>query len=729
MDVFDLTSSSMSCMGNLSRSLLTLAGGPLLLATIANAAGPASFRITSLSNRPDKLSGGNAPIRVDVPDTAPSSEIVVKLNEQDVSSSFHAGSLERGFVGLVTGLRIGSNKLEVFRAGEMDPSAELELTNHPIRGPVFSGPQEQPFLCQTEQFKLPDGKFLGPPLDFSCSVNTVVHYVYRARETDSGETAIKLLTDMTSLPRDVDSTTTSLGDKVPFIVRIETGTINRSIYQIAVLHNPISEPIPTPFTPSTAWNRRLLYSFGGGCVGGWYKQGSSLGVGSNASGTGIVNDGIVGKGYASVSASLNVFGNNCQDVTAAETMMMVKEHFIETFGSPLFTFGRGGSGGAYQQIQIADNYPGLLDGIIPGATFPDVLATIQFLTDIQLLNRYYRSAGDSLSEEQKRAIAGVGNFRTIAQTAPGADRIKARGVCPPDLPPSMRYDPVTNRTGARCDVFDHTINVYGRDPDTRFARRPIDNTGVQYGLAALNAGVISVEQFLDINEHIGGYDNDGSYVASRSLADPQAVRAAYETGRVTNGGGGLASVPIIDSRNYLDMRAAGDLHLKYHSFGLRERLQRANGETSNEVLLVAAERPHAMFEAYTIAKMDEWLTNLTDDKSSDNIRDKIARAKPVDLVDACFSTTGERIIETQTFSGGECNKLYPTYPSPRMVAGGPVTNDVLKCQLKPADFHDYTVEFTESDKARLTSIFPGGVCDWSKPGIEQRKLTGVWLAY
>ena len=92
-----------------------------MLATIANAAGPESFRITSLSNRPDKLSGGNALIRVDFPDTAHSSEIVVKLNEQDVSSRFRAGSLERGFVGLVTGLRLGRNKLEVFRAGEIDP--------------------------------------------------------------------------------------------------------------------------------------------------------------------------------------------------------------------------------------------------------------------------------------------------------------------------------------------------------------------------------------------------------------------------------------------------------------------------------------------------------------------------------------------------------------------------------------------------------------------------------
>jgi hypothetical protein len=82
-------------MGNLSRSLLTLAWVPLLLATVANAAGPESFRITSLSNRPDKLSGGNALIRVDFPDSAHSSEIVVKLNEQDVSSRFRAGSLER----------------------------------------------------------------------------------------------------------------------------------------------------------------------------------------------------------------------------------------------------------------------------------------------------------------------------------------------------------------------------------------------------------------------------------------------------------------------------------------------------------------------------------------------------------------------------------------------------------------------------------------------------------
>ena len=52
----------------------------------------------------------------------------------------------------------------------------------------------------------------------------------------------------------------------------------------------------------------------------------------------------------------------------------------------------------------------------------------------------------------------------------------------------MRYNASTNPTGVRCDVYDHTVNVYGKDPVTGFARRPLDNVGIQYGLKVLNAG-------------------------------------------------------------------------------------------------------------------------------------------------------------------------------------------------------------------------------------------------
>ena len=66
-------------------------------------------------------------------------------------------------------------------------------------------------------------------------------------------------------------------------------------------------------------------------------------------GGGIIDDATMGKGYAEASATLNVFGNNCSDVIAAETMMMVKERFIEAYGKPLFTMGQGGSGGSFRR--------------------------------------------------------------------------------------------------------------------------------------------------------------------------------------------------------------------------------------------------------------------------------------------------------------------------------------------------------------------------------------------
>ncbi len=54
-----------------------------------------------------------------------------------------------------------------------------------------------------------------------------------------------------------------------------------------------------------------------------------------------------------------------------------------------------------------------------------------------------------------------------------------------------------------------------------------------------------------------------------------------------------------------------------------------------------------------------------------------------------------------------------------MVAGGPLTSDIMKCQLKPVDMGDYTVPFTGDEMGRLLRVFADGVCDWSKPGVNQ----------
>jgi len=689
-----------------SATLLTLVAAAVSAAT--------AIQIATLSSRPDAVTGGDALVMVDIPDAAPMGGLTIRRNGQDITSSFRADAAQHAYIGLVRGLRIGQNTLEALQGGV---SAQLSIVNFPASGPVFSGPQEQPFICQTQTFRLPDGSMLGAPLDADCTARTAVTYVYK---TDLTSTAVKPYPPGGPRPTDVAWTTTTTGQRVPYIVRVETGTVNRSIYQVAVLHDPSADPVTGPLTPPRSWNRRLLYSFGGGCTGGWFRQGGTV--------PSVINDDVVGKGYAEASASLNVFGNNCQDVVAAETMMMVKERFIELYGPPAFTFGRGGSGGSYQQLQIADGYPGLLDGIIPAATFPDVLETTQFLVDAQLLDNYFTRFGRALTEEQRKAIAGVGTMKNITGPAFGAGRINPVKFCPPELPVELRYHPVLNRAGARCDIFDHTVNVYGRDPVTGFARRAVDNTGVQYGLAALNAGTITAAQFLDLNEKIGGYDNDGNIVSTRAVADPLALRAAYQTGRVTFGGNGLARIPVIDYRGYTDLTENGDIHQKYHSYALRERLRTANGGTANLVMLVAPQRAPKV-QTYAIAKMDEWLTNLAKDTSTAPVMDRIARAKPADLTDACFEAGGHRIAEPQSYTGGECNKLYQTFFAPRMIAGGPTANNVLKCQLKPIDPADYAVRFTNAERQRLRAVFSAGVCDWKRPGVEQQRPAGTWLRY
>ena len=53
---------------------------------------------------------------------------------------------------------------------------------------------------------------------------------------------------------------------------------------------------------------------------------------------------------------------------------------------------------------IAQNYPGLLDGIVPALTFQD--AQLGEPVDCRLLNRYFTSVSAALNATQRRAING-----------------------------------------------------------------------------------------------------------------------------------------------------------------------------------------------------------------------------------------------------------------------------------------------------------------------------------
>jgi hypothetical protein len=131
---------------------------------------------------------------------------------------------------------------------------------------------------------------------------------------------------------------------------------------------------------------------------------------------------------------------------------------------------------------------------------------------------------------------------------------------------------------------------------------------------------------------------------------------------------------------------------------------------------------------------DSWMTAYKSDTSADPARVKVVRAKPKTLgTEGCFdkSTPPAFIPEGLAFTSKpttKCSALYPVYSNPRREAGGPLAANVLKCQLRPVDAKDYAVTFTDAEKARLSAIFPQGVCDWSKPGVNQTPVV-PWASF
>ena len=221
--------------------------------------------------------------------------------------------------------------------------------------------------------------------------------------------------------------------------------------------------------------------------------------------------------------------------------MMIKERFIEQYGLPKFTIGSGGSGGAIQQHLIAHNYPGLLDALTPVRHLPGRRfgrhRRHRLRPAEQLLHHVANPAdwpgerrskvdGYPLRQLRRGATArqaGRGSRNALADARrPGADPAST-----PSCRSRLRYDPVTNRDRrARHAAGTAAFRALGVDPATGFARSAYDNVGVQYGLKALNNGDITKEEFLDMNEKVGGLDIDGNFVPHRSEWRPEGRSSA-----------------------------------------------------------------------------------------------------------------------------------------------------------------------------------------------------------
>jgi hypothetical protein len=716
-------------------TLATIVGVGLIAAVTASMQTPADrnmwIAVQPVSTDAARVTGGDLLVRIVLSPTIQPETVKVTVAGRNITSAFHpspTANPPNSLLGVVTGLDLGSNVIDA-TAADGRARGSLEVTNYPSTGPVISGPWQQPFICQTETFKLPDGQTLGRPTDANCSAPTVVQYVYMPTTPDE-RNPFKPLPTATTVPADVAKTTTTSGVTMNFIVRVETGTMNRGVYQNAVLFDPTADQPPTPFTPPKGWNRRLVAVHGTGCSGGWYVQGAELGVP-------VLDPVRLGQGYALYNNTLNHPSNSCNAFLAGETAMMGKEHFIETFGVPVYTISTGRSGGAYTSLQIADAFPGLFDGADIALTFPDAFSIASSALDTRLLMRYFNVTNPAaFTEVQKVAIGGYHGMQAMLDMAlqsqrmdpvPGRQDLAGyqSATWKPAVPASLRYDPSSNPKGARPTVFDAAKNIYGTDPATGAALRPWDNAGVQYGLNALNAGLIAPAQFLDLNEKIGGVDRDANYVPGRSVGDAAAIRRAYQAGMTLGANGGLPSIPIFDNAT---SNEEGRYHYGWFHFALRERLRQATGGSSETLVMwrsVSGDKGREIF--------DKWVAAYKADASNDPQRVKVLRAKPKEAVDGCFdkSAPPQFIADDLPFTTkplSKCSELYPVYSNPRKEAGGPLAGNILKCQLKPVDIKDYKVAFSPSEQLRLRAIFPEGVCDWAKPGVGQTPVV-TWASF
>lgn len=707
----------------------------------------APIHIVSLSNRADLISGGDALLEIVLPaDLAnDAANLTVSVNGIDVSGSFT--TREDGRIkGLVENLQQGQNQV---LASIADRSAELIVLNHPRGGPLFSGPQIEPWICATPEAQPGDADtpattasgLSRAATDAQCNIPAEVSHYYRTTEQCGAASPDPRQPlpcfkpyESGAMPADIAQVTTAAGDSIPYIVRVERGTMNRGIYDIAVLDIPGTDW--GPFNEQQTWNSKLVHIFGGstGTPRRQLAPNSFWG-----------NDVALSRGYMVAVSNLTDQGLNANKVVAAETVLMIKEHIGDRYGEILHTIGAGCSGGAIMQLVIAGTYPGILDGIQPACTYPDSHTTSMEVTDCVLLENYFRSdefvgLNADLSEQQRlqkmAAIAGHMDEKACGAWSrsfghsnnPGNFERQAGDPLMNNcrLPANWVYDANSNPDGIRCSQPDHEKSLWGMQPGENYARRFADNTGVQYGLAALESGEITVSDFVSVNAYIGGSDIDKGLVPERMVAEAEAMALAYRMGLVTDARQ-WAKTPIIDLRG----NDNSGIHMNWRAWAVRDRLDRALGHHDNQVIwrygpgLGTPAGSNLTEDALTT--MDAWVSAIKADASGLSQEEKVVRNKPATAFDFCYIGND---YQTKVTDQEICNAdpVLAVFASPRQVAGGPQAEDILKCSLKPLNRGDYTVTFTDEQWAQMEQTFAAGVCDWSVPGVGVQPAL-PWLNY
>lgn len=746
--------------------------------------GSATLKI--ISNRPDLVSGGDVLVEVVLDSPEALNNLQLTLAGSDVTNVLEpTAENELRLLGVVSGMSLGNNPIDI----NLDDEPAVTVINHPIHGPVFTGPHIEPWQCQSSA------------ADDKC--NQAVEYELLYRSTTPGNTDFNAY-DPDNAPSDVAMTTTENGETIPFIVRKEIGYLARDQYNIFNLVK-LDEDW-TPANPQSQWNQRLLVTHGGNCRGDHSTDAprTSDYAGTIPSNPAVANSYVtaLGMGWGVLSTAQLNLGHNCNLSYQAESLMMAKERFIEQYGELRYTVGTGCSGGAITQNMIANAYPGLYQGILTTCTYPDVMSTATQFADYHILLRYFEATvtapaapddfdsfiqttenlantavtantardGTNYTTDQQNAIYGHPNGivnASLADSALFSEAVNPQSNCggiPPTVAgdPSTRYHPDTNTAGVRCDVLTFMLNMVGPrdefDPNNNptwstnendlgygFGGYPLGNLGVQYGLEAMKKGFetlddgttsITPDQFIAINSNIGALDTDLNLTEDRLQPDYPALTNAFRTG-ILNTGTNIDTVAIINMTG----PDPGAAHDSLHGYWLRRRIERNFGNRDNFVhwggATVLIGNPNYMNES--LIAMRDWLDAVEADTSDAPLAEKIVTNKPDSVADQCEGAPG--MCSDQAMA---------VYGTPRTVAGEGVGDNIeygnqMQCSLKEfsRDDPDYALVKTlwdadpentwEKLETAFTTDFVDGnpapyVCDWSKPPLGWQP-TIPWLIY
>jgi len=548
------------------------------------------------------------------------------------------------------------------------------------------------------------------------------------------------------------------------LFRVELGSINRFIYSIAMA---ITEEELGTRTGNSLWNNKLIYQFNGGSGIG-FRQGRHKAVKTVS--RRLIQ---VQQGYAIISSSGNRTSYTYNMLLAEDTARRVKKQFVSLFGDPLYTVGIGGSGGGLAQYLIAQNSQGILDGLIPQYSYPDMLSQTIYTLDCDLFNNYFtfraKDNGRWRQWDQRQLLEGMNTLhdfpQKIAFLQPVAQLMA--GMIPSF--PEGNSECINGYFGLSTfihnpkqgflrhffsdDVVEQTNWNYWEDMAWLFERdqhgmveSTWDNDGVQYGLHALKQKQITLAEFVHINKNIGswkaqhqmkaeniimpfgrkmplwvslwGSDNitevNDSKLAPRRSASLEAIASAYRGGQVFIG---KVDLPIIDVRHYLEEKL--DMHHMSASFSSRLRLKLANGHHNNQVIWVAKRDFNPTPQAF--AMMDLWLL-----KRKENPQLSAEQSKPMQLQDSCFDASGAVIAEGEDVWHGNwnnqkegiCAQRYAIFSNSRIQAQGPWQGSIFKCHKIPLTQAIKQGIYADVDLSthinELEDIFAGGVCDYAQ---------------